>query len=41
MTDKEYTLASTFLRWVTVHKKKFGTATFETVFKEFRGALPI
>jgi len=35
MTDKEYALAATFLRWVTVHKKKFGPATFDIVFKEF------
>jgi hypothetical protein len=41
LNDREFTLASTFLRWVTIHKKQFGMATFETVFKEFHRTVAI
>jgi hypothetical protein len=39
LNNMEYTTASMFLRWVIVHNKKFGTATFEKVFKEFKRAI--
>jgi len=36
MNNMEYTLASMFLRWATVHKKTFGRKNFEKVYNEFK-----
>lgn len=36
LNNMEYTVASMFLRWCTVHKKKFGTRNFEKVYQEFK-----